>query len=132
MTRELHANTLMNVNFTAPQRASALALNETQTDELVLVVQEALTNIRKHAYARNVNVSLDREDDHVNLLIADDGLGFDAAATAGGQGNGLRNLHERAQTLSAQIEITSQPGKGTQILLKVPVRPQAATSPAAG
>jgi signal transduction histidine kinase len=132
MTRELHANTLMNVNFTAPQRASALALNETQTDELVLVVQEALTNIRKHAYARNVNVSLDREGDHVNLLIADDGLGFDAAAAAGGQGNGLRNLHERAQTLGAQIEITSQPGKGTQILLKVPVRPQAATNPAAG
>jgi signal transduction histidine kinase len=131
MTRELRANTLMNVDFTAPPRASALGLNEAQTDELVLVMQEAFTNIRKHAYARNVDVKLQREGDHVSLLIADDGLGFDAAVAAGGQGNGLRNLRERAHTMAADIQIKSRKGMGTQILLRVPVKPQA-TSPAAG
>jgi signal transduction histidine kinase len=132
MTRELRANTLMNVTFSAPPRASVLALGESQTDELVLVTQEALTNIRKHAYARNVDVALDRNQDHVTLLITDDGLGFDTAEVAAGQGNGLRNLRERAQTLGAEIKIESQKGKGTQIQLKIPVKPLAATSPAGG
>lgn len=131
MTRELRANTLMNVNFNAPSKATALGLNESQTDELVLVVQEALANVRKHAYARNVDVELEREGDHVKLAIVDDGLGFDLNEARGGQGNGLRNVRERAQTLGAEIEIVSQKGKGTRLLLAVPVKP-AATNPAAG
>jgi signal transduction histidine kinase len=125
MTRELRANTLMNVNFNAPSRATALGLTEAQTDELVLAAQEALTNIRKHAYARNVNVDLERQGDQVNLSIVDDGLGFDPAQASSGQGNGLRNLRERAQTLGAKIEIASQKGKGTRLLLAVPVKPVA-------
>lgn len=133
MTRELRANTLMDVNFIAPSKATTLGLSEVQTDELVLVAQEAFTNIRKHAYARNVEVELEREGDRVTLLIVDDGLGFDPEKASAGQGNGLRNLHERAQELGAKIDIDSQPGKGTHLRLVIPVSPQPAiTNPAAG
>lgn len=120
MARELHANTLMNVSFTAPPKVTVLGLGENQTDELVYMVQEALNNIRKHAYARNVDMGLRREDDRVELSIDDDGIGFDMQAADAG-GNGLRNMRERAQALGGEIKIWSQKGKGTHIHFSLPV-----------
>ncbi|HLE72642.1 MAG TPA: GAF domain-containing sensor histidine kinase [Anaerolineales bacterium] len=121
MARELHANTLMNVQFAPPPKVAMLNLTEEQTDELVYIVQEALNNIRKHAYARNVDLALKREGDRVRLIIDDDGVGFDLQDTADAGGNGLRNMRERALTLDAEIKVWSQKGKGTHINLSVPV-----------
>ena len=121
MARELHANTLMNVKFLSPSKVAVLHLTEKQTDELIYIVQEALNNIRKHAYARNVDLGLNREGDRVNLTIDDDGVGFDPQDTTDAGGNGLRNMRERALTLDAEIKIWSQKGKGTHINLSVPV-----------
>lgn len=120
MARELHANTLMNVQFNPPPKVTVLGLNDAQTDELVYVVQEALNNIRKHAYARNVDLSLKRENDHVQLTIDDDGVGFDMQDASGG-GNGLRNMRERANAMGGDVKIWSQKGKGTHIQFSVPV-----------
>jgi signal transduction histidine kinase len=120
MARELHANTLMNVKYTPPPKVAVLSLSEVQTDELVYIVQEALNNIRKHAYARNVDLALKRDGGFVQLTIDDDGVGFDQQDSSDG-GNGLRNMRERAQTLDAGIKIWSQKGKGTHINLSIPV-----------
>ncbi len=122
MARELHANTLMNVHYTPPAKVSVLGLTDNQTDELVYIVQEALNNIRKHAYAQNVDLSLKREDNHVVLTIDDDGVGFDMKNAADKGGNGLRNMGERALQLEAGIRVWSQKGKGTHIQLSVPVK----------
>jgi signal transduction histidine kinase len=121
MAQELHANTLMNVRFTPPAKVSVLGLSEEQTDEMVYVVREALNNIRKHAYARNVEISLKRETEHVDLTIDDDGVGFDMNSASDVGGNGLRNMRERAQTMGADIRVWSKKGKGTHINLSVPV-----------
>ncbi len=121
MARELHANTLMNVKFAPPLKVAVLSLTEEQTDELVYIVQEALNNIRKHAYARNVDLELKREGDSVTLSIDDDGVGFDLQGSSDAAGNGLRNMRERALTLDAEIKVWSQKGKGTHIQLSVPV-----------
>ena len=121
MARELHANTLMNVQFVPPPKVTVLSLTEEQTDELVYLVQEALNNIRKHAYARSVDLGLKREDARVTLSIDDDGVGFDLEDAAGETGNGLRNMRERALALGAEIKVWSQKGKGTHIQLSVPV-----------
>lgn len=121
MARELHANTLMNVQFTPPPKVTVLGLTELQTDELVYVVQEALNNIRKHAYARNVDLSLKRENDHVQLTIDDDGVGFDVRDAGDAGGNGLRNMRERAHAMGGDVKIWSQKGKGTHIQFSVPV-----------
>lgn len=122
MARELHANTLLNVHYTPPPKVTVLGLSEAQTDELVYIVQEALNNIRKHAYAQNVDLSLKREDNRVILTIDDDGVGFDMRNAADKGGNGLRNMGERALKLDAGIRVWSQKGKGTHIQLSVPVR----------
>ncbi|MCW5877893.1 MAG: GAF domain-containing protein [Anaerolineales bacterium] len=121
MARELHANTLMQVSFTPPVKAASLGLSEEQTDELIYIVQEALNNIRKHAYARNVDLGLERQEADVRLRIDDDGDGFDPEAAGEGGGNGLRNMRERAARLGASLRLWSQPGKGTHLELLVPV-----------
>jgi signal transduction histidine kinase len=128
MARELHANTLLNVHYTPPPKITVLGLKDEQTDELVYIVQEALNNIRKHAYAQNVDLSLKRDDDHVVLTIDDDGVGFDMKNAADKGGNGLRNMGERALKLEAGIRVWSQKGKGTHIQLSVPVQPQTENS----
>jgi signal transduction histidine kinase len=119
MAQELHANTLMNVNFTPPTKITVLGLNDAQTDELVHISQEILTNIRKHSYARNVNISLKREGEHVILMIQDDGLGFDLRTESSGYG--LGNMRERAESLGATVSIETEKTKGTRIHLSTPV-----------
>ncbi|MEX1071550.1 MAG: GAF domain-containing sensor histidine kinase [Anaerolineales bacterium] len=119
IAQELHANTLMNVNFTPPTKTTVLGLNDTQTDELVHISQEILTNIRKHSYARNVNISLKRADERVLLTIQDDGIGFDLQTK--GSGYGLGNMRERAEGLGADINVQSEKGRGTRIELSIPV-----------
>jgi signal transduction histidine kinase len=68
---------------------------------LFRAVQEALTNVGKHARASRVDVTLDWLEDVVVLRIADDGRG--AAATAVGDGNGLRGMRERAELVGGQV-----------------------------
>ncbi len=121
LARELRANTLMNVHFAAPAKIAVLSLTEAQTDELLLIAQEALNNVRKYAQARNVQLTIKREDGRIDLAIDDDGVGFDTEAAARGQGNGLRNMRGRAQLLGAEFRIWSQKGKGTRIQISVPV-----------
>jgi signal transduction histidine kinase len=127
MARELHANTLLNVHYAPPAKTTVLGLSDAQTDELVYIVQEVLNNIRKHAYAQNVDLSLKRDNNHVVLTIDDDGVGFDMKNAVDKGGNGLRNMGERALKLEAGIRVWSQKGKGTHIQLSVPV--QAENSP---
>ncbi len=91
--------------------------------EVVLFLKEALSNIRRHARARRVEVSLTFDTDSLSLLIADDGCGFDPDAEKRPRGLGLPNLKQRAATLRGQCRIESRPGHGTRITLIAPHRP---------
>jgi two-component system sensor histidine kinase UhpB len=84
------------------------------------VAQEALTNVARHADARNVRVELSGSDGHVVLAIEDDGRGFDRAAS--GDGAGLRGMRERALLAGARLELRSARGRGTRVRLQVPRR----------
>jgi two-component system nitrate/nitrite sensor histidine kinase NarX len=82
------------------------------------IVQEALTNIRKHSGARNVRVLLNNEDDLYTVLIEDDGLGMaEGPEAATGEHAGLAIMRERTERLQGQIVIESEPGEGTRIVL---------------
>jgi signal transduction histidine kinase/putative methionine-R-sulfoxide reductase with GAF domain len=88
------------------------------------LLQEALTNVLKHAQARKVDVSLDYDGRHITLNVADDGRGFDPEAiraTTGQPGNiGLFGLQERFARLGGQLTIKSQPGKGACLIARAP------------
>jgi len=85
------------------------------------VVQEALSNVRKHAGAREVCISVQPTPDW-RFEIADDGSGFDTQAQADESHVGLRIMRERAQRIGAAVAVHSQPGGGTRVVLTVPHR----------
>jgi Signal transduction histidine kinase len=96
---------------------------------LIRVVQEALTNVRKHASATSVTVSISGTHSTTSFVIADDGVGFDPAATEGSQdGYGLFTMRDRAALLGGTVEIDSVIGGGTRITVTVPERPVARAS----
>ena len=78
------------------------------------IAQEALQNTRKHADASHVSVRLLQQDAYLELVIQDNGRGFDVGRTLGGQ-FGVRNMHERAQAVGATLSIISQANQGTTI-----------------
>jgi signal transduction histidine kinase len=92
---------------------------------LYRVVQEALTNVAKHAKARNVSVSLGADDDRVDMQVQDDGVGFDAEEASGMVGNGhfgLAGMRERVELAAGTYHLRSTPGSGTLIQVRVPRR----------
>jgi two-component system nitrate/nitrite sensor histidine kinase NarX len=96
----------------------ALALTPAQEIQVFFIIQEALTNIRKHSGARNVRILLNNEDDLYTVLIEDDGLGMaDAEGDVAGGHAGLAIMRERTERLQGQIVIESEPGEGTRIVL---------------
>ena len=90
---------------------------------LYRIAQEALNNVAAHADATFVAMVLLRRERSAALVIEDDGCGFDAAeagASAGG-GLGLASMRERALLISGSLEIDSAPGRGTTLMVHVPV-----------
>ncbi|MBN2493316.1 MAG: sensor histidine kinase [Deltaproteobacteria bacterium] len=95
------------------------------------VLQEALTNVRKHAKASRVQVELLHVEDRLRLTVSDDGRGFDFKGNLQGH-YGLANMRERARHYGGKVEIDSQAGNGCRISFEIPVgsehrRPQVAT-----
>ena len=85
------------------------------------VVQEALTNIGKHAEARRVSLTACIEDGRVSFRIQDDGRGFDPNLVFGNRHTlGLLAMEERVRILGGSLEIFSRPGQGTRISFSIP------------
>lgn len=84
------------------------------------VVQEALTNIKKHSKAKNASVKFEFGMRFISIIIKDDGIGFDKENI--GQGYGLMGMRERIEILNGKFEISSFKNNGTQIYISIPVR----------
>jgi two-component system nitrate/nitrite sensor histidine kinase NarX len=90
--------------------------------QVLHVVQEALSNVRKHAHAREVWIDV-QQAPQWRVEVRDDGCGFATEATAQDETHvGLRIMHERADRIGAEVEIASVPGSGTCIVLTLPER----------
>ncbi len=88
--------------------------------QLIRIVQEALSNIRKHAGARTVNIVGYQDSNTVLLQVRDDGCGFTPDSVDGNSRYGLLGMRERAESIGAEFQITSQVGAGTVISLRLP------------
>lgn len=86
---------------------------------LYRIAQEALTNIRRHARAREASLALTTHPGGVSLTVADDGIGFDTQAT--GRHHGLVGMRHRVQMFAGQFALESRPGGGTRIRVGLPV-----------
>ncbi|MBI2953939.1 MAG: sensor histidine kinase [Chloroflexi bacterium] len=101
-------------------------LPEEQETAIYRVVQEALQNVRKHSHASKVKVTLGRSEKSLRLSIEDDGEGFDMQEQQARQVGhfGLTSMKERSQLIGAELEVVSAPGKGTKVVLTVPLDPE--------
>ncbi|MCG0274919.1 MAG: sensor histidine kinase [Thermosediminibacteraceae bacterium] len=90
---------------------------------LFRVIQEALSNVKKHARAKNVILKLEFLRNAVNLHIEDDGVGFDPEKLDQKEGGhfGLINIRERVNLLKGTVRIRSEPGRGTSIYITIPL-----------
>jgi signal transduction histidine kinase len=86
------------------------------------IVQEASTNVLRHAQARRVDVRLDRKGDSLIIMIRDDGVGFDLEEGVRERPSfGLHGMRERAQLVGGTLQVLSVPGVGTTVLARLPV-----------
>jgi signal transduction histidine kinase len=89
---------------------------------LYRVTQEALTNIAKHAGAVNVAIVLEHRNNHVSLIVEDDGNGFDVEEELNTEqrGAGLIGMHERVTLVGGTVEIESTRGNGVTVIIRIP------------
>jgi signal transduction histidine kinase len=91
--------------------------------QIVRIIQESLTNVRKHARATTVRIAVQRSDDRLVVTIRDDGTGFNPEVTARGEFPkfGLTTMRERASSIRGSLDIASAPGNGTTVSFTMPL-----------
>jgi PAS domain S-box-containing protein len=86
------------------------------------IFQECLTNVIRHAHAKTVRVDLCQEEENILLVVEDDGIGFRQSDSSNALGSlGLLGMKERAQFCGGDVQISSSPGNGTKVTVRVPV-----------
>jgi signal transduction histidine kinase len=113
---ELFAGGAIHCRLDLPHDLPAHPLPPDVRHNIFLVAKEALTNAFKHAAAREVRVSAEATGDALEIVVQDDGRGFDLNRQ--NRGNGLGNMRRRAQAIGEIVSIESQPGQGTTVRLK--------------
>lgn len=128
LVRQLKETTPLAISLEAPE--GQIALSSEQAIAVYRIVQEALTNILKHADARQAWVKLTQQGGQLTIQICDDGRGFKPLALergrkqdADGRGLGLFGMEERAHLAGGRLRVESQPGQGTTVLVTIPARP---------
>jgi signal transduction histidine kinase len=109
-TKQIHFNLVVFGMTQRMQKDYELALYR--------ITQELINNVLKHAGAKNVSLQIGKRDEKIILMIEDDGKGFDVNAHR--DGYGLHNLDARTRLMHGTMNIDSQPGKGTSVLIEIP------------
>ncbi len=86
------------------------------------IIQEALANVARHSKAKRADISLVYNTESLQIMIADDGHGFDMNQRA--KGMGFRSMRERINSVRGNIQIQSAPDQGTRLIAQVPIKPQ--------
>ncbi len=118
LTREFRERTSANVQLIADLEDDA-ALPAEAALCVYRVLQESLNNVGRHSQASNVKVRLVREGGAIELEVTDDGIGFDPEQVDAGRGFGVAGMQERAGLVGGRLSISSQPGSGTKVSLRL-------------
>ncbi|MBI4474506.1 MAG: ATP-binding protein, partial [Acidobacteria bacterium] len=103
----------------AEQELEKVKLTPSQRREILLVLKEALNNIARHAYCSIASVTIAIIGNQLIAEVRDNGRGFSGTD---GDGNGLKNMRERAARLGGSLSVSSSPGRGTTLRLMVPMK----------
>ncbi|MGN6602372.1 MAG: PAS domain-containing sensor histidine kinase [Ginsengibacter sp.] len=111
-----------NHNSTITTGFSYSVINELPDDlklNIYRIIQEQTNNILKYAEAKNVSISISEKDNFINIIVEDDGKGFDVSGKR--TGIGISNMTNRVESYSGRIEIKSSEGNGCKIFISIPV-----------
>ncbi|WP_322489967.1 ATP-binding protein [Chloroflexus sp.] len=117
---ECRARSGLIIDLTLPGLADS-RLDPVLETALYRIVQEALTNVIRHANATTASVVIERQSDQVRAIIEDDGCGFDPNRVSGDGHLGLQGIRERAALLNGRLIIESTPGHGTTLYIELPL-----------
>lgn len=109
-----HRNILF--HFFVKGNENSITLTMETRKNYLLVFKECVHNIIKYANCKTVNIYIEQEHQNLTLIVKDDGAGFEKGEITG-EGNGLQNMHQRANEIKGQLVIESATGKGTSISL---------------
>ena len=104
--------------FSIEEGATTLPLDKEGQVELLRILQEALTNARRHSGAQTISVVVGTSGDKLRAEVSDDGRGF---GVEDAPGMGTRNMRERARALGGELEVESRPGEGTTVRFEMPL-----------
>ncbi|MDH3459366.1 MAG: PAS domain-containing protein [Gemmatimonadota bacterium] len=102
---------------------SVPAMSDTRTTAVFRILQEALTNVARHAQAREVTVSLEAEGEVLKMAIRDDGRGFVQEEVENKHSFGVLGMQERAHSLGGLVRLEGVPGRGAVVTLRMPLGP---------
>jgi len=124
--KEMLENLLYNLEKSADIKTSFFydMENDVAGDDLKLniyrIIQEQVNNIIRHAHAKNVDISIKAGESHINIAVADDGVGFDPGKKR--KGIGISNMMNRVESFNGEVEIKTAKGEGCTIEIKVPYK----------
>ena len=123
--RESAAHFALDIDLQLDGFSNGERLPSTIENTLYRVIQEGITNVAKHAQARNVSVIVERREDKVLAILEDDGCGFDLedimAAPSAERKLGLFGMQERMALVGGTMTVESEPGEGTTLYFEVPL-----------
>ena len=97
-------------------------LEKSHSIALFRILQEALNNVKWHSQATYVRVGLEKNSNHINLVVKDNGVGITAEKLADPTSFGIIGMKERAEFLAGELEIDGVPKKGTTLTMKIPIQ----------
>ena len=115
------------IHFTVSESGDAQALSTPLLNYLFRAIKELLNNAAKHGGAREIIAAVYWRNDSIRIVIDDDGRGFDpkeALAPTSRRGLGLPGISQRMASLGGEMQIESEPGQGTRIILQIALQPQ--------
>ena len=119
--REYKENTNIEVNFIESLEQTT-KLNKNIEIHIFRIIQETFNNILKYADATEITLILDKKNNYLELIIEDNGKGFEVNKEIFSKGNGLSNIKERINLLNGKVNIKSEKNKGTSIYCKIPLK----------
>ena len=117
MADECFAEIAVRMRKEVPLQLPAYPIRAEVRHDLTLAVKEAFANLLKHAHAREARLQLAWQEPDLEIVVADDGQGFQPGK--GGSGNGLTNQGVRMKRIGGTVELTSRPGQGTRLVFRV-------------
>ncbi|WP_160143758.1 sensor histidine kinase [Chryseolinea soli] len=117
---DIHQSGALQINYQSFGLENA-SIDQTAAITIYRVIQELVTNIVKHAGARSAIVQVTKNEGAVSVTVEDDGKGFDTAILRRSTGIGWTNIQHRVEFLKGKLDVNSQAGKGTSVLIELTV-----------